>query len=81
MSGNMFRKARLSIQVLATCTILSACATPAVKLQCLPLKTYSAEQQKALADALAVLPDTSPVASAMIDYGQLRAADRACLDK
>lgn len=66
---------------LLTC---SACATmpttppPIVKTICVPTVTYSAAQQAAMADELAKLPDTDPLALAMVDYGRERAALRAC---
>jgi hypothetical protein len=66
--------------ILIGAAMLAGCATtPAVRSQCLPLKTYTPAQEKALADALAALPADSPLAGAMADYGALRAADRACL--
>lgn len=67
--------------VLILCALaLSACqhAGPSVTA-CLPLKPYTAEEQAQLAAALAVLPDNDPMALALIDYGKMRQADRACL--
>lgn len=46
---------------------------------CLPLVTYSPAQQKALAEQLKTIPADSPLAQAVIDYGKMRDADRACL--
>ena len=62
------------------CASLAACATtPAVKVVCLPLKSYSPQEQAALGAELAGLPAGSMLARAMIDYEALRDADRACL--
>jgi hypothetical protein len=41
-------------------------------------KPYTQAQQDALAAALEALPETSALVWAMTDYGQLRAAVRAC---
>lgn len=57
---------------------LGACTTTGAKLVCLPMVTYTKEQGTALANQSAALPQGSPVALALQDYGKLRAADRAC---
>lgn len=64
----------------AASATLQACAASPVQIstQCPPLATYTPAQQQALAAAVQALPDGSPLVSAMLDYGQLRAADRAC---
>ena len=66
---------------LALAMLLSGCAIHAQGLQtsCIPLVSYSAEQQKALAAALVVIDPSNPLVGAMVDYGQMRAADRACI--
>lgn len=59
--------------------LLSACSTvPAVHTQCVPVKAYSADQEKALAAAVVALPPGSALIEAMADYGAMRAAARAC---
>lgn len=64
------------------CSWLSGCSTPApppvVKLTCLPLVTYTPEQEAAMAAELVAAPS---LAQAMADYGKMRDADRACLGK
>ncbi|HUO22684.1 MAG TPA: hypothetical protein VMU59_09240 [Caulobacteraceae bacterium] len=63
----------------ATTALLAGCTTlPVAVAECPAIKTYTPAQDAALADALAALPDGSPLAGAMIDYGQLRAEARAC---
>lgn len=57
----------------------AAAAQPVAAVSCLPLVSYSAAQQRALASALDALPATSPLIQAFTDYAALRAADRACL--
>lgn len=58
---------------------LSACATaPQV---CLPLKAYTPAEEQAMATALLALPEDSIILSWMGDYGELRAADKACEGK
>lgn len=61
---------------------LTGCAhdEPASRLQslCLPMKVYSTEAQKSAASELAALPDSSVLAQMMVDYGAMRAANRAC---
>lgn len=65
--------------------LVAACAhdqrpppVPPPAIVCPPLKTYTADQEKALAVALAALPAGSPLVGAMADYGALRATVRAC---
>ena len=43
------------------------------------MKDYSDAEQKALAAALTPLPADSAIVRFVTDYGQLRAANRACL--
>lgn len=67
------------VSVISCIALCGACATtPAVRQQCLPMKTYTLAQEQALAGALRALPGDSPLVRAMADYGQLRAANRAC---
>jgi len=70
-------------QTMTSPPVISARAAPevVVKVVCPPLKTYSAEQQKALGAAVAALPADSPLVSAIVDYAALRAAVRACAAK
>jgi hypothetical protein len=51
---------------------------PAVRQQCLPMKTYTAAQEAAMSRALLRLAPDDPLVGAIADYGQLRAANRAC---
>ena len=64
----------------ASALLLIGCATPAAAPTsvCPPVKVYSRSQQDALAAAVASLPPDSPLIAAMLDYGRLRAAARAC---
>lgn len=65
---------------LAACALLGACATvPTPKAVCLPLKAYTAQEQAALAAAVAALPPGSDLIAAVLDYERMRDADRACL--
>ena len=64
--------------------LLSGCATappasPVTVVTCLPLKSYTAIEEQALATALEALQAGDPFIQAMTDYGQMRAADRACI--
>jgi hypothetical protein len=78
---------RLAAPVLAF-LVLSGCASggssspnpPPVSLTpvCPAVKTYTPDEQKALAKAVAVLPADSPIIGALGDYSRMRAASRAC---
>lgn len=66
---------------------LSGCASqpgPALapqivtRLQCLPMVSYSKEEQAQAADELSKLPAGSMLARFVVDYGAMRSADRAC---
>jgi hypothetical protein len=46
---------------------------------CLPLVSYTPDFQKQAAEQLQSIPPASPVAQMVVDYGKMRAADRACL--
>lgn len=63
--------------IVAFCGLLLGCAS-VPREGCLPMKVYTAGEQEALANALAVLPPESPLVHAMEDYGALRDANRAC---
>lgn len=70
-----------TLALLALVLVLSACSTaPApldIQARCIPMRIYSAEWQKKLADALPKIP---PIAQeALIDYSKMRQADTACL--
>ncbi len=77
----------VGITVLTAALALAACATapvvsaPTVAVVCPPITTYTAAQETAMAQALSALPTGSPLATAMADYGKLRAAARACAGK
>ena len=45
---------------------------------CPPVKAYSKAEEAALAKAVAALDSRNPLIGAMLDYGRLRAAARAC---
>lgn len=83
-----------SFAILLFCASLSACASPQARVEtatavaaskpvaavtCLPMATYPLAQERALAAAVAALPPDSPLVQAVIDYGALRKANRACL--
>lgn len=65
----------VSALLLAGCATTPS-ATPASV--CPPVKTYTQTEQDALAAAVAALPAGNPLTGAMLDYGRLRAAARAC---
>lgn len=70
---------RRAILIGALCAALSACAHDvALQSVCPPVKTYTPAEQKALAAELAALPPGSALGSAIVDYGRLRDASRAC---
>lgn len=68
------------------CLLLSGCATapvpqlipPATTVVCLPVKTYSPDEQRAISTALASLPANSPLIGVIADYEGMRDAARAC---
>lgn len=62
----------------AGCATRPAPIPPVAAPVCLPMRSYSPAEQKALADQLETLPQDSPVSRAFIDYERLRDADRAC---
>lgn len=77
--------------VLIACLFLTGCATAApavissqpatvtvVKVACIPMKDYSAAEEKALGAAVAELMAGSLLIQAMTDYAALRAEIRAC---
>lgn len=79
--------------IILAALLLSGCATAGsappvtaqqatvVKTICLPLKAYAEPQEKAVAAELQKLPADDPLAGFVTDYGQMRAADRACIGK
>ena len=71
----------IAIVLLAFIIGMTGCSTPApfVTVTCLPMRDYTADQEKALAEAVASLPPASPLVGFVADYGAIRAADRACL--
>lgn len=59
--------------------LLTACQTvPTVKVLCLPMVTYSPEQEAKAAEELKALPPGSVLGTLITDYGRMRAEDRAC---
>lgn len=72
---------RLWLLALAAATLGACAAAPAARLDgvvCVPAKAYTPAEEKALAAAIAALPANSPLGGAMVDYGHMRAAARAC---
>lgn len=59
---------------------LFGCSTPSVDVQprCLPERSYTADQQRALAAAILALPPDSILISVLADYEAMRKADEAC---
>lgn len=53
-------------------------STATVTVRCPPLTPYTAAQEAAIGEALALLPADDALAQAMGDYTRLRAADKAC---
>lgn len=49
-----------------------------IRLQCLPMASYTPAEQKQAAKELQGLAPGSELGKMMVDYGALRAADRAC---
>ena len=61
---------------------LSGCATAGrVEFICLPMSSYSVADQSAAADELDGLPEGSVIGRMIVDYGVMRAANRACLGR
>jgi len=62
--------------------LLAACATapkPAdIQTVCLPIKSYTPAEQQNIKAALATLPQDSILRAIILDYENLRDADRAC---
>lgn len=63
--------------VLAALFLMWGC-TPTVKVECPSIRAYSAEFQGQAADQLEGIPEGSPIDVMIRDYGELRAASRAC---
>lgn len=61
------------------CGFLASCASaPDVQVGCPALKTWTADQQKALAAALEPIPESSPIWQMEFDWGRMRGEIRAC---
>jgi hypothetical protein len=72
---------RLLILCLCALLLTSCTTSPApssVVAQCYPVVNYTPDQEAAQASAYASLPISSPLRSALDDYGHERAALRAC---
>lgn len=78
----MSTNARFPLHVLATCSLLAACVTTPpqtiLDVQCLPMASYTRAEQERAAAELESLPPGSMLARFVVDYGALRAANRAC---
>jgi hypothetical protein len=60
--------------------VLAGCAhMDAVKSHCLPQRAWSAADEKAVGQALTLLPGDSPLTDVVIDWMAMRDANRACL--
>ena len=70
------------MRAILLCLLLAGCASgPQIAVQaptCPSMRTYSAAEQSALADAVAALAAGSPLIWAVEDYAALRASVRAC---
>lgn len=62
---------------------LTGCATVdrPVITACLPMVEYSTDEQSRAASELDALPHGSVIGRFVVDYGAMRAANRACLAK
>jgi hypothetical protein len=62
-------------------TLLVGCAPPPLDVHviCIPLRTWTQDEQAQLAAALSAAPQTSPIWTLAKDWEQMRDADRACL--
>lgn len=62
---------------------LASCSTPTptvdLKVNCLPMRVYSPEEQARAAAELSALKADSVLAGFMTDYATLRTANRACM--
>jgi len=63
--------------MLTGCELFSSNPAPIV-LGCPALKDYSADEQKAQAQAEAALPANSPLAAPLLEWGDLRAQLKLC---
>lgn len=68
-----------AVTILAALALAGCGTTTAVKLTCLPLKTYTPQQQALFEAELAALPPGDPLVGLTGDYLAMRDADRACL--
>jgi hypothetical protein len=70
------------MRVLALLVVLAGCAPGPVPVTvvCLPQATYTPAEQRAMADAVEALPEGSPLVGVVVDYGKMRAANKACLE-
>lgn len=46
---------------------------------CLPLKEYTAAEQQEAASELSRMPKSAEIPKMIVDYGELRSADRECM--
>lgn len=70
--------------VILACLLLVGCATPApidVQVSCPPLRTWTADEQAALATALSPIPPESMLWALERDWQATRDAIRACKAK
>lgn len=70
--------ARLALLALAAAALAGCQTTTAVKVQCLPMAAYTPAQQTQASAELGMLQGGSELAQMIVDYGKLRAANRAC---
>lgn len=64
--------------LLATVIFLSACSPSPIVIGCPPVREWTREQQKQMADELAALPPDSMLRAGYDDYGYMREKARAC---
>jgi Tfp pilus assembly protein PilP len=69
--------------ILVSLLILTACTTASTKFEayCPPLKTYTKEFNKKLADEVEKLPPGAALETAMIDYANQRDRIRRCMSE
>lgn len=67
------------LAVLALALLVGGCPGPvSVEVICPSLKTWSSADQKALADALGPIPESSQIWQMEYDWGMMRDEIRAC---
>lgn len=52
--------------------------TVVTRTECLPMRDYTPAEQRQAEEELRALPQNSEIAKFVVDYGAMRAANRAC---